>query len=140
MWASAYLIEGEPFSKEAKRILTSIFEEDLFVQRRAQEIARLYGEDDTELIAGFTGRELVAYMEKHLPEPDPRALVEKATAPRVKSRLNPGGESSGHGSPAGGSGSDRPRVFAWGVLTLLLFVGLVWGSILIKKNRTAHRG
>ena len=47
--AAAYLIEGEPFSVENKRILTSIFEEDLFVQRRAQEISRLYGEDDKEV-------------------------------------------------------------------------------------------
>ena len=140
MWASAYLIEGEPFSKEAKRILTSIFEEDLFVQRRAQEIARLYGEDDIELIAGFTGRELVAYMEKHLPEPDPRALVEKATAPRVKSRLNPGSAGSEQRDPPDGSGSGHGRVFAWGILALLVSAGLVWGSRFLRGSRSADRG
>ena len=81
-WAAAYKFRDVPEFAEAGAVenvtsrMKAIYISDLYIQKEVQRLKRLYSDDGSEVFAGVTGAEVIAYMGEHLPDPDPRALLD----------------------------------------------------------------
>ena len=113
------------------------YSEDLFLQKRVEELARRHGEDDSELVAGLTGRQIIAYMREHLPEPDPRVTRGGSILPQTRPIVDPDKrflDGGGSAIIAGSSVDNKARRFLWPLLGLLL-MACAWGFIFVRKAR-----
>ena len=167
LWAAAYLViemapvekedsserkedsldENDPFSDQSeipdtghrwqRDRLGFFYSEDLFLQKRVEQLARLHGNDDSELVAGLTGRQIIAYMREHLPEPDPRVLTGRAE-PAVKRPIvdpeNRFSDAAVGRVVADGSADRRTRPYLWPLLALVL-MACAWGFIFVRRVR-----
>ena len=117
--------------------LAFFYSEDLFLQKRVEQLARLHGKDDSELVAGLTGRQIIAYMREHLPEPDPRVLTGGAE-PAVKRPIvdpeNRFSDAAAGRVVADGSADRRTRSYLWPLLALVL-MACAWGFIFVRRVR-----
>ena len=117
--------------------LEFFYSDDLFLQKRMEELARRHGEDDSELVAGLTGRKIIAYMREHLPEPDPRVPTGGAKPSAKRPIVDPDNRfSDGVADPvvADGSADRRTRHCLWPLLALVL-MAFAWGFIFVRKAR-----
>ena len=113
------------------------YSEDLFLQKRVEQLARLHGNDDSELVAGLTGRQIIAYMREHLPEPDPRVLTGGAVPAAKRSIVDPANRfSDGVAGTvvADGSADSRTSPNLWPLIALLL-MACAWGFIFVRRAR-----
>lgn len=108
---------GRVVSKSCRESLRKAYSSDLYIQKEVERLRRIYGKDHSEVIAGLTGAEVIAYMDDNLPEPDPRALIKSGSGSASPSNLTkrPDPDSSGIGSGSGedGRAGEKPDWSGW---------------------------
>ena len=119
--------------------LAFYYSEDLFLQKRVEDWARRYATDDTVMVAGLTGRQIIADMREQLPEADPRVAKSGSEQAQRRPIVDPAGRFSdrrvGTSLTDGSSGGRATRTFLWSGLCLVLAAS-VWGFCFVRSRRS----